>query len=293
MTVFDARRDEQSWQAFTLKYVLNESREHYERNQAVGNSARQLMNEMTYGWLVGLQQDVVPALHKYRSWFEYSRDIDEQFGDFPLSVSAFRDWAYGLCLWMLDGRNHPEVYRGACDLMDRAYATAYRYGPSPSPPKSPPKIVGGQECQESKFVGGKVQDDRVKLPARDCDILESMRFYFTLCLQSGELERGLALYCRVGGNTAIDAKSIRDERDLGCWISDARLRGVSEDEIVAVGTGFLTKVLQEDWLGSGQAAEAATWLKIVFWHSGRTKTPLETVLKAYDCMPKVQRPDFL
>lgn len=289
MTVFNAKRDEQAWNAFTLKYVLNEIRQHYEDQQAAGNAARQLMNEITYGWLIGFQREVDPALRKYRSWFEYSREVNEQFSDFPLSASASRDWAYGLCLWMLDGHNHPEIYSGACDLMDRAYASDYRYGPNPNSPKA----VGNQDFQESKFVGGKVQDGRVKLPARDADILESMRFYFTLSLQSGELERGLALYRRVGGNVVIDAKKIRDERDLGYWISDARVRGVSEDEIVAVGTKFLTKVLQEDWLGHGRAAEAATWLKIVLWHSGQTKTPLETILKAYDYMPKVRRPDFL
>jgi len=51
--------------------------------------------------------------------------------------------------------------------------------------------------------------------------------------------------------------------------------------------------LQKNWLGGGQYIRSATWLKIVYWHNDEALTPLQTVLKAYENMPKVPRPDFV
>ena len=51
--------------------------------------------------------------------------------------------------------------------------------------------------------------------------------------------------------------------------------------------------LEEAWLGGGQFLRAATWLKIVYRHYDKSLTPLEVVLKAYDNMPNVPRPDFV
>jgi hypothetical protein len=43
----------------------------------------------------------------------------------------------------------------------------------------------------------------------------------------------------------------------------------------------------------GQRQQAATWLKIVYWHRDESLTPLQTVLRAYENMPKMPRPDFV
>jgi hypothetical protein len=51
--------------------------------------------------------------------------------------------------------------------------------------------------------------------------------------------------------------------------------------------------LEGEWLGMGQDKTAAIWLKIVYWHKDKTLTPFQTILKAYDNMPRVPKPDFI
>jgi hypothetical protein len=191
---------------------------------------------------------------------------------------------------MIDGENHSEVYVSACDHWDKAWSTAYCYGLNPNPPQQ----HSSQAVLKTDFVGGIAQDGRARVPARDQDILADCGDYLACCAQSGDFARGMALYERVGGETDIDLKRIRSERSMGYWLLKARVDGtVSDDVIVATGTRFLKTQLESDWLKNGHSVRAATWLKIIFWHTGVTQTPLETILRAYDCMPKVEKPAFV
>lgn len=63
--------------------------------------------------------------------------------------------------------------------------------------------------------------------------------------------------------------------------------------LVAAGRRVLSLNLQEKWLGSGQVIEAAIWLKLTYALHEPPLSPLQTILKAYDNMPKVPWPDFL
>ena len=38
--------------------------------------------------------------------------------------------------------------------------------------------------------------------------------------------------------------------------------------------------------------EVALWLKEIYWESGLTKTPVETLLTLYEVLPQIQKPDF-
>ena len=64
-------------------------------------------------------------------------------------------------------------------------------------------------------------------------------------------------------------------------------------ELMVTGRRILEKYLAENWLHNGQVIRAATWLKIVYWHADQSLTPEQTMLKGYDDMPTVPRPDFL
>ncbi len=50
--------------------------------------------------------------------------------------------------------------------------------------------------------------------------------------------------------------------------------------------------LDERWLGAGQYIRAATWLAAIYKFHQPGLSPLETLLRAYDDMPKVVRPAF-
>jgi hypothetical protein len=113
-------------------------------------------------------------------------------------------------------------------------------------------------------------------------------------IQAGDYEGGIEYSRLAGGGKAVSASKVKTERQLGQWILEGKAKGtLSDDEIVSVGTRVLTILMQDHWLTRGHARSAAGWLKVVYWHTGATKTPLQTVLKAYDCMPQVVRPAFV
>ena len=55
---------------------------------------------------------------------------------------------------------------------------------------------------------------------------------------------------------------------------------------------MLQTYLQSSWL-TGLFTYAAMWLKIVYWPHDPSLTPPETILKAYENMPDVPRPEFV
>jgi hypothetical protein len=48
-----------------------------------------------------------------------------------------------------------------------------------------------------------------------------------------------------------------------------------------------------DFFTSVRRSEAALWLKAIYWDTGVVRTPEQTIAKAYDFMPGVERPDFV
>ncbi len=63
-------------------------------------------------------------------------------------------------------------------------------------------------------------------------------------------------------------------------------------EFIARGTEMLRSV-PSDYFTSEKMSEVVLWLKAIYWDSGVVQTPEQAILKAYDFMPGVQRPDFV
>ena len=83
-------------------------------------------------------------------------------------------------------------------------------------------------------------------------------------------------------------------REFGYALCLHRARSqFEEEELFEAGRRMLQANLEETWIGAGQNMRAATWLKIVYWHHDESLTPLQVILKAYDNMPNVIRPDFV
>ena len=66
-------------------------------------------------------------------------------------------------------------------------------------------------------------------------------------------------------------------------------------DLLAAGRRMLAANLDEHWLGRGRYREAATWLMAVYWYphfhgDGPMPDPVDTLLRAYDDMPRVVRP---
>jgi len=55
---------------------------------------------------------------------------------------------------------------------------------------------------------------------------------------------------------------------------------------------LLRKVSSESFIMNGDYTKMAMWLKAIYHDSGVTRTPEETILKAYDTMTGVEKPAF-
>jgi hypothetical protein len=63
-----------------------------------------------------------------------------------------------------------------------------------------------------------------------------------------------------------------------------------DGEALAAGEAMLTNHLADDWLDGGLVLPAALWLKTLYFVSGLTSRPEQTLMRAYDLMPDVRRP---
>jgi hypothetical protein len=154
---------------------------------------------------------------------------------------------------------------------------------------------GGQAVIDPNFFNEETERFEPKiqrgLPLSDEAIAGYLPRYLASCIQSEQYARGVSLYERVGTRKDIDPERMTKVEDLGYWVCRENLvRGrIPTDTYVSVGERILKRYLQSDWLRTGHTLIAAHWLKILYWHSGVTPSALETILKAYDLMPGVQR----
>jgi hypothetical protein len=196
-------------------------------------------------------------------WIDKAIAEDEKFGVDPNGHRAALHWAKAIGGWLDDGSN----YEGEWDSA-RVYEEArWRYEKRPWP--------------TSEIVKHGLDD------------------YMAFAFQGGEhddgFEAGVGMYERWTGKTDVSLSGTLKPREFGyalCLYRAARCN-FDEEDLFKAGRKMLQANLQEKWLGGGQFIRAATWLKIVYWHHDETLTPLQTVLKAYENMPKVPRPDFV
>jgi hypothetical protein len=118
--------------------------------------------------------------------------------------------------------------------------------------------------------------------------------YMVLSLLADQPARGVAMYERLRPDKPpLPLRSLRAPRDWGWWACRRRLGEVLDQTALrAAGRRVLRLNLDDPWLGRGQAIRAAMWLMAIYWLDERSLTPVQTLLRAYDDLPKVQRPDF-
>ena len=258
--LFDPLRTREAFEEFNLR-MLREREKTKFMPTAVGNAAVQGVSEVAFAWLVGLHKEIDPALRKYREWIEDSIARNERFGDYPAHAGSVRSEAYGMCVWMLENRNHEPSYRDALARLEEAWDTAWNDG-----------------CR----------------PASTEQRLETIDDYLADCLQCAEYARGVRMYELVGGSLSIKIEKIKTAREFGYWLcKESAKEPPAGESVIAVAEPFLKENLESNWLGHGRAFKSAAWLKIVYWHSGAIESPLECILKAYDLMPHVERPAFV
>lgn len=236
----------------------------YDLNAPMGNIAASRLGDAISAWLVALSAEIAPVIPEALQWLDGAIAADETFGQSRDFHRVTLHWARALGKWMASATNATDDWAQAAN-----YKQAYWL--SESPPLSDAAIV-----------------------RYDLDD------YMAYCVQAGRYSDGIEMCDRLFGGQKLSLGKRPKPREVAYAVCQQKLFDRYDDDAVfEAGRRMLQANLEQDWLGAGQYIRAATWLKIVYWdrdiHAGRrpTLTPLQTVLKAYDNMPQVVRPDFI
>jgi hypothetical protein len=271
--VFDPVKERSNFERFLLKSELAKAAS--DKPVAAG-AAIQRLGTVVLAWLVGLPAQIEPVLRNSHAALQRSFEAREPTGD--IYIPAMVSQALALSRWMLNNDNDAAVHQEALNQFDVHFEQ------------------GGEEVIDPNFFNKETQrferQVRRGLPLSDEAIAGYLARYLASCIQGEQYARGVSLYERVGTRKDIDPERMTKVEELGYWVCRERLvqRRIPTDTYVSVGERVLKGYLQSDWLSHGHMLIAAHWLKILYWHSGVTPSALETILKAYDLMPGVERP---
>ncbi len=211
--------------------------------------------------LVGLRSQMMPLAQALATWMA-AQPAPPEGSDVSECFRTYEWWrTFGLCKWLLDGDPAEAEFGRASDAYWRIWDRFLR--PEPS--------------------GAKV-------------------------LRTDALERILPLYlaarrhavavelCQAAGLTAKPSSApaiARAELMYGRWACQHLADGGQRDATyIAKGEEMLRAAMLERFIPNGSYTKMALWLKAIYHDSGVTRTPEETVLKAYDTMTGVARPAF-
>lgn len=272
--VFDPVKKRSNFERFLLKMELANAAS---GKPVAAGAAIQSLGTVVMAWLVGLPAQIEPVLRDCHAALQRSFETREPTGD--IFIPAMRSQALALSHWILNNNNDAAVHQEALNQFDVHFQQ------------------GGQEVIDPDFFNKETQRFEPKiqrgLPLTDEAIAHGyLEGYLASCIQGEQYARGVSLYERVGTRRDINPERMTKVEEFGYWVCRENLvQGrIPADTYVSVGERILQRYLQSDWLSHGHTLIAAHWLKILYWHSGVTSSALETVLKAYDLMPGVQRP---
>jgi len=219
------------------------------------------LGEVIQGYLLGLRDRVLPNAQALVAWME-GQAAPPEGKDSRESFRAYQWWeTLGVCKWLIDG--DPAVAE-----FGRSSEAVWR--------------------QWDKF-------DRLLPNGRKLLMREVLEEALPLNLAARRHDVGLKL-CQEAGLTskASSAPAIsRAELMYGQWACRHLADGGKPDAAyVAKGEEMLRKTTKERFIPNGSRIPLAMWLKAIYHDSGVTRTPEETILKAYDTMTGVEKPAF-
>ncbi|MDB5489411.1 MAG: hypothetical protein JWQ58_3126 [Reyranella sp.] len=219
------------------------------------------LSELIEGYLLGLRDRVLPTAQALSAWME-AQPHPAEGKDTSECFRAYEWWeTLGLCKWLIDG--DPAVAE-----FGRASEADWR--------------------RWDKF-------DRLLPNGKKLLMREGLEHALPLNLAARRHDVGLKL-CQEAGLTekASSAPAIsRAELMYGQWACRHLADGGKPDAAyVAKGEEMLRKIMTERFIENGYYTRMAMWLKAIYHDSGVTRTPEETILKAYDTMTGVEKPAF-
>lgn len=259
---FDPNKTRDSSLSFSLKYYQSKV---FDPESPMGNIADATLSAAIRMYLVGLHKEISPVIPRCREWLDFAIDNNEDVGENIDFHRASLNWARAICEWLENGWDSPGHWEEA-----RVYQeAAWRFPKRPWP--------------------------------RNEIISEGLDDYMAFAFQAAEPDEGtegyeiaIDMYEHWIGDKPLSLKKILKPREYAYALCLHYARDqFTREELFEAGRKMLQANLEKTWLEGGQSIRAATWLKIVYWHNDQSLTPLETILKAYDNMPHILRPDFV
>ncbi|WP_118178567.1 hypothetical protein [Paraburkholderia phosphatilytica] len=247
-----------------LKFLLNTQ---YDSKRPMGNVAQSQIGEVIGAWLVGLHEDVFPVIHRSNEWLDRAIKEDEDFGVDKNFHRRTLHWARGVGEWLETGWNAESSWDKAREFEEATWRNEQRPWPM-------------NEIIEEGL------DDYMAFAFQAADD----------CSPDGleRYERGIQMYEHwLGKEPPIISKTLKPREFAYALCLHYTRSHFSRDELFQAGRRMLGANLETKWFGAGQFTRGATWLKIVYRDFNDTLTPLQTILKAYDDMPHVKRPEFV
>jgi hypothetical protein len=254
MNVFDPDSWRNSLRSHLIAEEAARAREDFLPN-AVGRAAESGLQTCLYGWFAGMRCEVAPLLEKYRGWFEDSIARDEQSGDPPSRFAAQRLEGLAIATWMLEGVSDPHLYARSLRFQEQTVA--------------------------AEAAAKKIPLDVAWAP-------HAGRYLRTWILAGDPAHGALTVPAQMP-ETGADARDEEAAAALALCRADWG-HAPPDKAALAAGEALLRSHLADDWLDGGLALTAALWLKTLYFVSGQTPGPEQTLMRAYDLMPDVRRP---
>lgn len=216
--------------------------------------AQSHLQDVVKAWLVGLHVEIAPVIPRSMEWLDHAIREDEDFGTSRSFYRLTLHWARALGTWVRDGVSIPAEWEEVRECSDAALQDANAFSP-------------------------------------DLIATDRLDDYMAFCFQAEQYGIGIAEFEARCGTKHLSFCGSLTPRELGYALCLHKARGQFERlELLNAGRKLLQSRLEREWLGRGQAIRAATWLKIVYWHHDPSISALQTILRAYDDMPNVQKP---
>lgn len=253
-SLFDPIQEKKSFLEFTLGFMVDQK---YDVNKPMGSFAKSDINFSIYASLVGLHEQVAPFMKRAVAWIDDALVRGERCGTHHYYLMQLHE-AKALALWLQSADPAEAVWVEAarCNLL----------APAEDPAGFPKSSVTR-------------------------DMLDD---YVAFAYQAGQYEAGVAEFEKHHGAKKPSLKGVPAPRTLGYALCLNKLHvQFDPDDLFKAGQRLLEDKLEDAWLGRGQSIRTATWLKAIYWQRDPTLSPLNTLLKAYDHMPQVKRPEWI
>lgn len=278
---YDPIKSRNAYHPDLIRFYLNQE---YDQNRPMGNVAQCDLSAVVSAWLVGLHDTFSSIVPRSLNWLDRAIESGEEsrFGTSPSFHRMTLNCAKAVGVWMLEARNDEATWLVAQTAQAEFIQTGYL------------KVLGSDKFDASQhFVSQKVHD----LPFGSSQIVRRglLNDFMAFAFQDGQFEQGITEYEKHLVPKVPSLKKVLKPHDFAyaLCLHRAGRHGFDESDLLNAGREMLQANLQENWLGHGQFLRAAMWLKIVYWHHEPTLTPLQTVLKAYEDMPMVPRPELV